>query len=118
MFKPMPALDLDLLEELRDFMEDDVFALIDEFEIDTQERLVAIDQAIINQDADTLRALAHSMKGGAASLGAENLSQHFRGLEFRGRDARFQDIQQDFSNAKRCFADSMVLLRKWLAENK
>ena len=114
----MPALDLALLEELCEFMGDDVFSLIDEFEIDTQERLAAIEQAIINRDAGTLRAMAHTMKGGAASLGAENLSQHFRGLEYRGRDASFQDIQQDFSNAKRCFADSMVLLRKWLAEDK
>ena len=33
----MPALNLVLLEELRGFMEEDVFTLIDEFEIDTQE---------------------------------------------------------------------------------
>lgn len=114
----MSALNIPLLEELRDFMEDDVVTLIDEFEIDTRERLESLGEAIANRDAEKLRTMAHTMKGGAASLGADNLSQHFRGLELRGRDGSFQDIQQDFSNAQRCFTEAMMLIRKWLAEVK
>ncbi|MBQ0760873.1 MAG: Hpt domain-containing protein [Zhongshania sp.] len=114
----MPALNLSLLEELRGFMEDDVLTLIDEFEVDTRERLATLEQAIENHDAETLRTAAHTMKGGAASLGADNLAQHFRGLELRGRDASFHNIQQDFSNAQRCFTEAMMLIRKWLAEPK
>lgn len=114
----MPALNLVLLEELRGFMEEDVFTLIDEFEMDTQERLATIGRAIENQDAETLRTVAHTVKGGAASLGADSLSQHFRGLELRGRDASFQNIEQDFSNTQRCFVEAMGLIRKWLAEGK
>ena len=113
----MPALNLVLLEELRGFMEEDVFTLIDEFEMDTQERLATIGRAIENQDAETLRTVAHTVKGGAASLGADSLSQHFRGLELRGRDASFQNIQQDLGNAKRSFAEVMVLIRARLAGN-
>ncbi|MBW2939376.1 Hpt domain-containing protein [Zhongshania aquimaris] len=110
----MPTLNFAVLEELRDFMEEDVFTLIDEFEIDTQERLSLVEKAIQDQDAETLRTMAHTMKGGAASLGAENLSQHFRGLELRGRDASFCDIQQDFSNTQRSFAEAMLSIRRWL----
>ena len=104
----MPTLNFAVLEELRDFMEEDVFTLIDEFEIDTQERLSLVEKAIQDQDAETLRTMAHTMKGGAASLGAENLSQHFRG------DASFRDIQQDFSNTQRSFAEAMLSIRRWL----
>lgn len=112
----MSGLNLALLQELREFMEEDVLILVDEFELDTQGRLDCLEKAIENKDAETLRTMAHTMKGGAAALGAENLSQHFRGLELRGRDASFEEIEQDFSNTKRCFAEAVRQIRAWLAQ--
>ncbi|GAA4083792.1 Hpt domain-containing protein [Zhongshania borealis] len=113
----MKSLDLSLLAELREFMDADVHILITEFEADTRERLIQIAQAIENHDAETLRQTAHSLKGGAATLGALSLSQQFRGLELRGRDASFSGIEQDFGNTQRSFEEAMVSLNKWLLQS-
>ncbi len=112
----MKALDLELLEELREFMDADVNILISEFEVDTRERLIQVEQAIENRDAETLRQTAHSLKGGAATLGAVSLSQQFRGLELRGRDASFSGIEQDFGNTQRSFEEAMISLHQWLGQ--
>ncbi|MEX1669269.1 Hpt domain-containing protein [Zhongshania guokunii] len=112
----MDALDLSLLDELREFMESDVHILIHEFEADTRERLGFLAQAIDDHDTETLRSVAHSLKGGAATLGAVSLSQQFRGLELRGRDASFSGIEQDLSNTVRSFEEAMASLNKWLAQ--
>lgn len=112
----MKALDLELLEELREFMDADVNILISEFEVDTRERLIQVEQAIENRDAETLRQTAHSLKGGAATLGAVSLSQQFRGLELRGRDASFSGIEQDFGNTQRSFEEAMTSLHQWLGQ--
>ncbi|AMO68733.1 Hpt domain-containing protein [gamma proteobacterium BDW918] len=111
----MNALDLSLLDELREFMDADLHILISEFEEDTRERLLQVAQAIERRDAETLRQTAHSLKGGAATLGAVGLSQQFRGLELRGRDASFSGIEQDFGNTQRSFEEAMASLNKWLA---
>jgi HPt (histidine-containing phosphotransfer) domain-containing protein len=113
----MNSLDLSLLAELREFMAADVDILINEFEADTRHRLVLIEQAIESQDAETLRQTAHSLKGGAATLGALSLSQQFRGLELRGRDASFSGIEQDFGNTQRSFEEAIISLKKWIKQS-
>ena len=112
----MNAMDLSLLDELRAFMEADIPDLLKAFEIDTRERLLLVAQAIENRDADALRLITHSLKGGAATMGAVSLSEQFRGLELRARERSFSGIEQDLGNTQRSFEEAMAFFNKWLAQ--
>ncbi len=49
--------------------------------------LSKLEQAIANDDADTLRLIAHSMKNNSATLGATELADLFQQIEMIGRDS-------------------------------
>jgi PAS domain S-box-containing protein len=51
----------------------------------------ALDQAVEEKDAPLVRQHAHSLKGSAATLGAANLAEYCKELEFMGRDDELDD---------------------------
>lgn len=63
-------IDSDIVAELKDVMGDDFSLLVDSFIRDGQQRLEAISSAVAGQDAETMRAQAHSFKGSSSNLGA------------------------------------------------
>ena len=112
----MNVVDLSLLDELRAYMEEDIYGLIGTFEAETRKQLVHVAEAIDNRDAKSLRLIAHSLKGGAATLGAASLAEQFRSLELRARDLSFSGIEQDLANTQRSFDEAVTALNKWLAQ--
>lgn len=110
----MVVIDTALLEELRDVMDDEFVELVNAFESDTRHRFGLLEQAIAVEDSESLRTTAHSMKGGAMGMGAVGLSRRFRGLELRGRECSFRDIDVELENAKRSFDETLDQLRDWM----
>ena len=88
MSDPGEALDLAVLDGLRDSVEGDtafVIELIEAFLADSATQLDAIEAAVAAGDADALVRPAHTLKSASATLGAMPLSAAARTLEMAGR---------------------------------
>jgi len=77
----MGAVNTEVLEQLKDIMEEDFTLLIDTFVSDTQQRLIVMEIAIGQGDGPGLRSNAHSIKGSSSNLGAEAMSASCAKLE-------------------------------------
>ncbi len=77
----LPCLDRDVLESLRDIMQDDFHDLIETFVKDARLRCQVLHNAQQQGDLDALRRAAHSFKGSSANIGAHRLSDLCRQLE-------------------------------------
>lgn len=72
-------LDLNLIDELRELMEDEFSLLIDTFIDDGEARLAEL--PALADGSDDLRRAAHSFKGGASNMGAVELASLCARLE-------------------------------------
>ncbi len=84
-----PVLEYKTLEGIRCLQsegEEDILSrIIALFLEDTPKQLAGLHQAIGDQDAITVRSIAHSLKSSSANLGALRLSGFFKELEEKGR---------------------------------
>lgn len=68
-----------------------VFRLFEAFLDDEPKRLEQVRAALAARDTERVRFLAHSMKGGAAALGADALRQCCLDLEMAAREDRLNE---------------------------
>lgn len=80
-----PVIDSDVLQEIRDLMEEDFADLVRTFLADSEALLGEIAQGLGQGDAALVHRAAHKLKASAASLGAVGLSDHAWELETLGR---------------------------------
>lgn len=76
-----PHLSYDVLNSLKDIMEDDFNFLIETFIRDSQDRLEKLHELVGSSDFDSIRRAAHSFKGSCGNLGALHLANLCAGLE-------------------------------------
>ena len=67
--------------------------LVDSFAAQAEPKLALLSQALARSDGKQLAQTAHSMKSGAANLGAETLAACCRELELCGRQGRLDDAR-------------------------
>ncbi|WP_296806290.1 Hpt domain-containing protein [Thiocapsa sp.] len=79
------VIDTNVLEDIRDLMEDDFPDLVRRFLQDSADLLDQLDQGIARGDADSVHRAAHALKSSAAALGALALSDRAKHLETLGR---------------------------------
>jgi histidine phosphotransfer protein HptB len=79
--KASAPLDMELVGELRDIMAEGFAALVESYERDSGQRLVAMQQALSSDDRSSLRQLAHSLKGSSSNLGALEVTELCIALE-------------------------------------
>jgi HPt (histidine-containing phosphotransfer) domain-containing protein len=79
------VIDTNVLEDIRDLMEDDFPDLVRRFLKDSVDLLDQIDQGIAKGDADSVHRAAHTLKSSSAALGALALSERAKHLEALGR---------------------------------
>lgn len=70
----MSYLDLELLEERREILAEELPPLIREFLVDVVGDIESIHQGLHRGEWEEVQALAHRIKGSAANLGAEALA--------------------------------------------
>ena len=90
------SINKEMIEELKELMEDGFTLLINTFIEDSNKRLVDLNLAIVEKNATEIRELAHGFKGSSANLGAEKLSEISHTLETMGRT-------NELSAAENCF---------------
>jgi|GEM_PF-968203 len=114
------AIDFAVLESICEMAGDEASLLVEEminsYLDDTEIRLQAIAQAIIEADAESIFQAAHSMKSSSANLGAVNLAQLCEELEELGRNRTIDDVEVILSNAASEFQQVQQALRSFLTK--
>lgn len=111
----MNAIDGSVLEELLQVMGEDLAALVVAFENDSLQRLSLIEAAAARGEADTVRSLAHTLKGGALGMGANSFARYCRGIELCGREAALANVDTELANARRSLREALSAINGWLS---
>lgn len=82
-------LNKELLEELKDIMEEEFPLLLQTYLRESELQFQRIDEAWQAQELDDLRRSAHSLKGSSGNIGAEALAELCSDLE---RSAKFAEV--------------------------
>ena len=107
--------DMDMLNELKEIMEEDFNILIETYLEDSSTRIVAINEAYNEKDSEALRGAAHSFKGSSSNVGAVFLADLCSIAEDLGREGRVEEVQEllgkitdEFSNVKDIMSGQLV----------
>jgi histidine phosphotransfer protein HptB len=99
------VIDEELLEGLRDIMEDEFDDLIDSFKTEAESLLVEIGGAIDSGNHDVLFTSSHSLKSSSGNIGAIALAETARQLESIGRNESTDGADSLYSQACHEFSD-------------
>ena len=95
----------EIIEELREIMEEDFVELVSTYVSDSRERIKHLDVAFNTVSHENLRNTAHTLKGSSANLGAMALSSFCAELEDLAKEERtaeaeniIERIEQEFSS--------------------
>jgi HPt (histidine-containing phosphotransfer) domain-containing protein len=97
------VIDFDVLDEIRELMDEDYSDLVRRFLIDTADLLDQLAQSLEQGDAALVHQAAHTLKSSAAALGAVGLSYCARQLEIQGRVGALQTAATTLTTACREF---------------
>lgn len=109
----MEHLDYDILNTLKQVMEDDFALLIDTFVQDSADRIKTLHEVIKGTDADSVRRAAHSFKGSSSNIGAVYLSSLCAAMEKKALGGSFEGLQSDLHLIEQEFAQVETLLRTY-----
>lgn len=87
-------LDMDLVSELRDIMAEGFTGLLDSYEQDTARKLDLMRMALERGERDSLRQLAHSLKGSSSNVGALEVSDSCLMIERDAGEAVPDELQR------------------------
>ena len=86
------VLNLEMLEELREIMEEEFPSLLETFVLEAARQYEEAKGAWGTQDMEILRRAAHTLKGSCGNVGAEQLQATCADLEDSARDEQTEDI--------------------------
>lgn len=89
-----------LREVLREQGDSVVDQLLGVFADEGVKRLVAIDQALVSRDVDTVQLCAHTLRGSAELVGAHRLAGLSARLEQAARDGQIEDLSVLFADLR------------------
>ncbi len=117
----LSAINLKTLEEIRKLQstggEDLLNRIVTLFLDETPKQLTELHQAIVDQDADKIFSLAHSLKSSSANLGAMKLSVLLKELEQKGRDKSLTNVTVLFEQIKDEFSQTIEPLQNEIQKN-
>ena len=87
----MTRLDQDTISMLKEVMEDEFVLLLDTFFEDSAGRIQELQQALDRGDGDAFRRAAHSFKGSAGNLAAQDLADLCQQAETAGLNGDLTD---------------------------
>jgi HPt (histidine-containing phosphotransfer) domain-containing protein len=109
----MEHLDYEILDTLKQVMEDDFALLIDTFIQDSTDRINTLHQVIKGTDADSIRRAAHSFKGSSSNIGAFHLSSLCAAMEKKALGGNLAGLHADLQLIEQEFAQVVPLLRAY-----
>ena len=113
-------LDPSKLDELADLADGDlefVADLLETYLSDALPRVESLDTALVNDDLESVGALAHALKSGSANVGAVIASNHFAALEEAVRSDAMDTIDDTLRTWKGDFETTVTEIKAWLAAN-
>lgn len=108
-------LDYDVLNALKDIMEDDFIFLINTFIQDSTERVSQL-QLMVNTagaEADVIRRAAHSFKGSCSNIGAPYLTGLCSSVEAKVLNGNFGGLSTDVNLIEQEFSTVKMLLTEY-----
>ena len=103
----MPVIDKATFDELKQMSGDDfINELIDTFLEDAPNMIAEIKSALADNDADTFRRAAHSMKSNAATFGANELAELAKELEMLGKDNKLNETGDKLQSMEEAYASA------------
>ncbi len=109
-----PAINMDVVEDLREIMGAEFDALVHVFLEDAPKSLSKLEQAAAANDNDGLVGPAHSLKSTSANLGAMELSAQAKHIEFGSRQKSLKDSPGLVMNLIQEFRRAETELRRLL----
>ena len=106
-------IDLDVLNELKEIMEDDFDELIEIFIVDGQKQLDDLASALDASTVLDIRRIAHTLKGSSANLGANALSEECKVLEHNAAEDNLNGANEQYEKIKSAYE----AVKASLAEN-
>ena len=109
---PEPTIDQGAFDGLRE-MGDQAFVqeLIDTFLDEAPRLLASLRQALTDNNAETFRRTAHSLKSNGKTFGAMTFAELARELELLGRDSQLAEAGNKVENLTREFARVAAALK-------
>jgi HPt (histidine-containing phosphotransfer) domain-containing protein len=113
-----PPVDVEVLNDLCQLSSDPTFIsrLLTGFKSDANRLVAEISSALAERRYDAVRDSAHALKGGAASVGANHLSQFARRLEKTSADSLRMKTSQWIEELLRTSQYSLELLERYERE--
>jgi signal transduction histidine kinase/CheY-like chemotaxis protein/HPt (histidine-containing phosphotransfer) domain-containing protein len=112
---PQNLIDRQVVQELREVMEDGFEALVHTYLENAPKLLHDLNQAARERLVDALVLPAHSLKSSSANLGAMRLSELARRVEAAARDGRLEDALAAQEKVQQTFSATRDALEKLLA---
>ncbi|MBV1872614.1 MAG: Hpt domain-containing protein [Gammaproteobacteria bacterium] len=84
-------LDLEVLEELKDVMEDEFVELLTTYLSDAEVKVAGLKSALAENHHENLRNFSHSFKGSSGNLGIQLLAELCAQVEALAKDERSSD---------------------------
>lgn len=103
--------DVDTLAGLKEIMEDDFSMLIDAFVMDSEAKIQEMDGAIASGDAESVRVLAHTVKGSSANVSAGPFAAIASQIEDLGREGTVAGAAELLTQLKTEFDAVVHVLR-------
>jgi len=88
------------LNELKEILDDDFILLVETYISDTDGRISHLEQGIADQDAETIKTVAHSIKGSSSNLFAITLTALCQKVEDKGRAGSVEGLEPLFEEIK------------------
>jgi histidine phosphotransfer protein HptB len=104
-------LDMDLVGELRDIMAEGFAGLVDSYEQDTARKLDLMRAALESEARDTLRQLAHNLKGSSSNVGALEVSARCLSIEQEADGGQTGHLQYQLDELTACHQRALKALR-------
>lgn len=105
-------LDYDVINALKDVMEDDFTFLIETYFHDSLNRIQTLHNALPTMDNDVVRRAAHSFKGSCSNLGALRLASLCGELERNALQENLGSLNRDV----KAIEEEFVIVKKLLEE--
>lgn len=91
-----------------------VLDLIEAFESDTTSRFERLRDAVAHRDAVRVKAEAHSLRGSARQMGADELAELWQGVENAALQSDWPAMESQVRQGEKLFAAVRTAMSQWV----
>ncbi len=114
MTNPEEHIDVEALQDLKEIMESEFETLINTFIQDSQHKIAQLEEVIGNGDAESMRKLAHSLKGSSSNICALSLSEFAKEIELLGKEGVIEGARSWLEKFKTEFNTVQKILNDYI----